>query len=134
MTSRANMETLIRATYAARVRGSLDDVMDNFATDAKVQIHARGTGQNTMSEPFQGTEVRPWMKTMIEVFEFKDWEEISLLIDGTKAALHWRARVLHTGTGKSDIFDAYDFFETRDGKIIGFQQSFDTALLIAISS
>ncbi len=134
MTSRTQIEDAIRSAYAARIRGDLDGVMAYFAADAEFEFNGRGTGFEAFSVPAKGADsIRSIMQAIIDTFRFEDWKEISLLIDGEHASLHWRARITNTRTGKADSFDVFDLISFHDGKISHFRQSTDTALVMALA-
>ena len=44
MTSRAQIEQVIDALYAARVQGNVDETIKNVAEDATMLINAKGVG------------------------------------------------------------------------------------------
>jgi ketosteroid isomerase-like protein len=135
MTDRSTIEDSIRSAYAARIRGDLDGVMAVFAPDAVFEFNGRGTGLQALSTPCCGTEVlRGTIQALIDTFRIDDWKEISLLVDGEKALLHWKGRVTNTTTGKADVFDVFDSLTFRDGKIENFQQSTDTALIMSLAA
>ena len=135
MTSRAHMEQTIRSLYAARVRGDLDGTVKDLAEDAVFSLNGRGTGVPAMSEDCCGkTAVRESVGQLIDNWRFDDWKETSLLIDGNKMALHWTARVTFAPTGKSATLEAVDMITFRDGKIVDFRQSTDTAMLMSLAS
>ena len=132
MTNRDMIAGLVRSTYAARVRGDLDGTMVGFADDAVFEFNGRSTGLPGMAGPVEGeAALRRVMQSFIDNFRFNDWQEISLIVDGDTAALHWRATVT-TKAGKSAVFDVFDLITVRDGKIATFRQSTDTALVKAL--
>lgn len=132
MTSRSHIEETIRSGYAARVRGDIEGTMEIFADDAVFRLNARGT---PLGEPATGKEsIRAAMQQLIDNWRFDDWQEQSLLIDGNKAFLHWTARVTFVPANKSETFDVFDVVEFRDGKVVHFQQSTDTALLMTLAA
>ena len=136
MTSRAEMEKSIRSLYVARVHGDLDGTLKDMADDATFGIHARGTGAPELSAPIKGpAAIRAAVGALIADWQFKDWKEIDLLVDADKekAVLHWRARVTNTKSKKSEIFYVFDVIKFRDGKIVDFQESTDTALMMSIA-
>jgi len=133
MTTRDEIESALRATYAARVRGDLDGTLAGFHPDVQFRLNGRGSGLAALSEVQRGqASLRPTLDGLIKAFRFDDWQEVALLVDGERAALHWRARVTSTASGKSDVFDVVDVCRFQDGKIIDFLQSFDTALAIKL--
>ena len=86
-----------------------------------------------MSAEVQGKEaLRPILKEFIDNFRFSDWQEVSFVVEGDKAALHWRANVTVTKSGRSARFDVFDFIILRDGKFVDFRRATDTARVQAM--
>lgn len=130
-----HIKQAIRAIYAARVAGNLDGIMAGFADDAVFQFNSDGAdlpgGKHTVS----GTaNIRPLMAGMIDNFRFTNWKEISLIAEGDQAALHWQADVDFAHAGRSARFDVFDFMTFRDGKIVRFRESTDTAKMKSLAS
>ena len=50
MTSRAQIEQMIDALYAARVQGNVDETIRNVAEDATMLINAKGIGLDTLRD------------------------------------------------------------------------------------
>lgn len=135
MTSRAHMEQAIRLLYVARIKGDLEGTMKDMADDAVFSFNGRGTGVPAMSQDCCGkTAVREVVEQLINNWRFDDWKETSLLVDGDKLALHWTARVTFVPTGKSATMEVVDLITYRDGKIVDFRQSTDTAMLMSVVS
>ncbi|MCW5738030.1 MAG: nuclear transport factor 2 family protein [Enhydrobacter sp.] len=135
MTNRAHMEQTVRSLYAARVRGDLDGTVRDLAEEAVFSLNGRGTGIAAMSEDCCGRPaVRESVRQLIENWRFDDWEETAFLIDGDRVALQWAARVTFVPTGKSATMQAVDMIAFRDGKIVEFRQSTDTAMLMSLAS
>jgi ketosteroid isomerase-like protein len=65
---------------------------------------------------------------LMEAFEFLDYEILSMVIDGAKAAVHWRARVRATASGREAVTELLDIVTFENGKIASFKQFCDTAL------
>src|SRR4029453_8869604 len=129
MTSREQIATTIRALYAARVRGDLDAVRKDISKDATFGLNGRGTGVPALGAASKGeAAIWPVLPEIINVLRVDNWKEPTPLVDGERAMLHWSARVTCTPTNKTEKFDVYDLITFRDGKIIDFRQSTDTAL------
>src|SRR5262249_2100679 len=109
MTTRNEIESALRGAYAARVRGDLEGTVAPFHPDVQFRLNGRGTSLAAMSDAQRGHgSLRPAIAELIKTFRFDDWTEIALLVDGERAALHWRARVTNTVSGKSDMLDVVD--------------------------
>lgn len=134
MTSRAQIEETIKSLYVARVKGDLDGTLRDIADDAVFGLHARGTGAPQLSAPIAGkASIKAAIGALIADWQFKDWQQIDLLVDGEKAMLHWRASVTNTKSNKSEVFDVFDVIKFRDGKIVDYQQSTDTAMMMRLA-
>jgi ketosteroid isomerase-like protein len=135
MTSRSQIEATIKSAYAARLKGDLEGTLKDFAEDCVFRLHGRGTGVPALSKPAVGkAEIRPVMRELIDMWRFDNLTQVSLLIDGEKAMLHSHARVTCIPTKKSDDFDVFDLITFRDGKIVDFRQSTDTALVMKLAT
>jgi transposase len=62
-------------------------------------------------------EYRPLLAIMVKTFKLSDQEILSLLIDGAKAAVHWRAKIFSRLTGTTVVTELVDMIEIRDGRI-----------------
>jgi ketosteroid isomerase-like protein len=131
MTSRSHIENAIRFLYAARVKGDLEGTLKDLAEEAVFRIN----GREFMSAPVTGkAAIRPVVQELIKHWRFEDWKECSLLVDGEKALLHWTARVTYTPTNKSENVETFDVVTFRDGKIVDYLQSTDTALVSSLAA
>ena len=91
-------------------------------------FNGEGVGLPNMGTAVRGKPaIRLLMTEFIDAFRMSDWEEVSLVVEGDKAALHWRGTVSFTQNGRSEKFDVVDLLTFRDGKIVYFRQSTDTA-------
>ena len=135
MANREHMEQSLRSLYAARLRGDVDGTVKDLAEDAVFSLNGRGTGVPALSQDCCGRPaIRDSVRQLIENWRFADWKEISLLSDGDKMAVHWTAEVMFVPTGKSTVFEGVDMITFRDGKIVEFRQSTDTAMMVSLAS
>jgi ketosteroid isomerase-like protein len=128
MTDSESIKSAIRSAYQARCRGDVDATLAYFADDIVFAFNGKGTGLPDMAAPIRGMAAyRSALIGLIEGFQLNDWKEISLVVEGDRAALHWRANVKFAASGRSELFDVFDFITCRDGKFVEFRQSTDTA-------
>jgi ketosteroid isomerase-like protein len=127
MASREETERTLREVYAARQRGDLDAIAGIFAPHARFQM--AGSNASPVAVRVEGAEeYRPLLAGMIKTFEVLDHQVVSMLIDGPKAAVQWRARMRSTVTGETVETDLFDLIEMEDGRIRSFLEFCDTAL------
>src|ERR1700687_5208908 len=127
MTSRDDIERTPRDTYAARQRGDLDAIAGIFAPHAR--FHMAGSNASPAATLAEGAEqYRPPLAGMIKTFEILEHKIVTMLIDGSQAAVQWRARMRSTVTGETVETDLFDLIEMEDGRILSFFEFFDTAL------
>jgi len=127
MTSREDIERTLRDVYAARQRGDLDAIGRVFAPHARFQM--AGSNASPVAVRVEGAEqYRPLLAGMMKTFEVLDHQIVSMLIDGSKAAVQWHARMRSTVTGETVETDLFDLIEMEDGRIRSFLEFCDTAL------
>jgi len=127
MTSRDQIERTLRDAYAARQRGDLDAIGQIFAPHARFQM--AGSSASPVATLAAGAgQYRALLAGMIKTFEVLDYQIASILIDGSKAAVQWRAKMRSAITGETVEMDLCDMIEIEDGQIVSFCEFCDTAL------
>lgn len=135
MTDRMHIETKVKALWDARLKEDVEGTLKDVAEDAVFEINARGTGVPGLSAPVVGkAAIAEALRELFAAWDFKDWRTVDFLIDGEAALVRWSARVVCTPTGKSDTIDCYDLIKFRDGKIVDYRQSTDSAMLMKLSA
>jgi ketosteroid isomerase-like protein len=127
MSDRAQMEKTLREAYAARKRGDLDTLGRIFAPHARFQM-AGSNASPIASKVVGAAEYRPLLAGMIRTFEILDYTIVSMLIDGSAAAVQWHAKMRSSITGQTVETDLFDLIEIEDGQIASFLEFCDTAL------
>jgi ketosteroid isomerase-like protein len=69
-------------------------------------------------------EFRPLLAIMIKSFKLSEQSILSMLIDGAKAAVHWRAKVHSRITGTTVMTELIDVVEVKDGRIASYTEFF----------
>jgi ketosteroid isomerase-like protein len=127
ISGREDMERTLRDAYAARQRGDLDALGRLFAPHARFQM--AGSSASPIATLVEGAEqYRPLLAGMIKTFEVLDHRIVSMLIDGSKAAVQWRAKMRSAVTGETVDTDLFDLIEMEGGRITSFLEFCDTAL------
>lgn len=118
----AQIERLMRALYAARARGDLAAVQALFAADAVFRI-ASGSLARPVTVKAEGVaEVRPLLALLIKTFKLADFRIVETRIEGSHAAVQWRANVRSRITGATTSTELIDVVEVRDGSIVDFDE------------
>lgn len=115
MTDRLEIDRLLRELYAARVRGDLDAVCRLFSNDAKFEIAGASHSSPIAVTRAGVNEFRPLLTLMIKTFKLSDHAILSIIIDGAKAAVHWRAKVHSRITGTIVPTELVDLVEVGSG-------------------
>jgi ketosteroid isomerase-like protein len=124
MTDRLEIEGLLRELYAARVRGDLEAMCRIFSHDAKFQIAGASQARPVAVTATGDYEFRPLMALLIKTFKLTDQTILSMIIDGVRAAAHWRAKVHSKVTGATVLTELIDLVEVRDGRIASYIEFF----------
>jgi len=124
MSDREAIEKLIRDLYTARVRGDLAAVYEKFTPSARFQIAGASHSTPVAVTADGAAEYRPLLAIMIKTFKLSDEEIMTLLIDGPKAAVHWRAKIFSRLTGTTVVTELVDMIEIREGRIGSYTEFF----------
>jgi len=124
MTDRLEIDGLLRGLYAARLRGDLDAVCRSFSDDAVFQIAGAGQVSPVSNRAVGVGEFRPLLAVMIKTFKLRDQVILAILIDGLKAAVHWRAGVYSRITGTMVLTEFVAIVEVRNGRIVSYLEFF----------
>jgi len=124
MTERSTTEARLRELYAARVRGDLAGVCACFSDEAQLRF-AGASGANPVAASARGAgEFRHLLAIMLKSFTLTEFATLSILVDGARAAVHWRARIHSRITGASVQTEFADLVELRDGRILSYTEFF----------
>jgi ketosteroid isomerase-like protein len=125
MTERAEIERLLLELYTARVRGDLAGVCATFTSDAYFQIGGASSHATPIAMQARGIgEFRPLLAIMIKSFKLTEQRILAMLIDGAKAAVHWRVKVHSRITGTTVLTELVDVVEIKDGRIASYTEFF----------
>jgi ketosteroid isomerase-like protein len=124
MTSRSAIDGLLRELYAARVRGDLQGVCALFSADARFEIAAASQGNPIAVNSHGAGEFRPLLTLLMRTFRITDHVILSMLIDGSKAAVHWQAKVYSRITGAIVPTEFMDMVEVQSGSIVSYIEFF----------
>ena len=125
MTERVEIERLLLELYTARVRGDLAAVCATFTNDANFQVAGASSTASPIAMKAVGVaEFRPLLAIMIKSFKLSEQSILSMLIDGAKAAVHWRAKVHSRITGTTVMTELIDIVEVKDGRIASYTEFF----------
>jgi len=127
MSDRGSVEKLLREAYEARVRGDIETIGRIFADNARFEI-AGSSQVSPIPARVEGAGIRPLLGQVIKTFQMSDLRILSMIIEGSKAAVHWRVKVRSSVTGETADTQLIDMIEVKDGRIVSFVEFCDTAL------
>ena len=128
MTDRVIIESMLREAYAARVAGDLEGTVRHFADDAVFELAGAKEASPVPVRCTGRQSLRSAMSGLIDAFEFGEHEILSLIVDGSRVAVHARVRVRSAATGEEAMTEIVDLLTIEDGKIASFTEFCDTAL------
>jgi ketosteroid isomerase-like protein len=128
MTDRSQMEKLLTEAYAARKRGDVEAVCACFADNPSFALAGERDTSPIAVRSTDGTTFRTLISGLINTFEWLDQQILSMIIDGSKAAVHWRGRIRSTLTGDEVVTELVDVVTVENGKIQSLIEFTDTAL------
>jgi ketosteroid isomerase-like protein len=122
--NRLEVEQIVKNLHAARVEGRLDVLTALFAADATFKIAGASDGKPIAIAAKGGAEVRAWLSVMMKTFKLARYELLSMVIEGSKAAAHWRVDIHSKITGVVVPTELVDLVEVSDGRITSYREFF----------
>lgn len=117
MTDRLQVERLVRELHAARVEGDLERLCRVLAPDARLRIAGSGDGKRIALDASGMSVIRPWLSVLVKTFKLSRYQLLSLTVEDSRAAAHWRVDIHSKITGVIVPTELVDVIEVRDGCI-----------------
>jgi ketosteroid isomerase-like protein len=124
MTDRRDMEQLLHELHAARIDARLEALCALFAEDAHFRIAGSSDSKPIAIDASGLDAIRPWLTTLVKTFKLTDYLLLSRIVEGQRAALHWRASIHSRITGSSVPTELVDLVEVRSGRIVSYVEFF----------
>lgn len=124
MTQRQEVEQPLRALHAARLEANLEQLCALFSSDARMRIQGTSDGKPIAIEARGAEQIRPWLSVLVKAFRLRDYQLLSLTIEGDRAAAHWRVNIHSKITGALVSTELVDLIEVRDGQITSYVEFF----------
>jgi ketosteroid isomerase-like protein len=123
MTDRT-IEQLLRQLHATRIEGQLDSLCALFADQASLRIAGTSDGKPIAIAATGIDAIRPWLSMLVKAFRLTGYENLSTVIDGARAAVHWRVDIHSKITGKMVPTELVDLVQVRDARIVSYTEFF----------
>lgn len=123
-TDRAAFERLLSELYDARAAGALEPLCALFGPEALFKISGSSDGKPIAISARGTQEVRSWLAVLVKTFRLTRHEIVSMVIDGDRAAVYWRASIHSRITGASVPTELVDLVEVRAGRIGSYVELF----------
>ena len=128
MTNRDEIERIVTQAYAARRNGDLDTLSKIFSDNAEFRMAGSPGASPVAATVIGGPQIKHALLEMITVFEWLDQKILTMIIEGSRAAVHWRGTIRSTATGESVETELMDIFGIENGQIASLTEFCDTAL------
>jgi ketosteroid isomerase-like protein len=122
--NRLEIEKLLQQVYAARTEGQLDKLCALFAADASFKIAGASDGKPIAIMARGAAEIRTWLGMMLKTFKLSRFQMLSVVIDGSRAAVHWQVDIHSKITGVIVPTELVDLVEVSDGRITTYREFF----------
>jgi ketosteroid isomerase-like protein len=124
MTDRAEVQGLLRRLHEGRVKGDLAGVLSTFSDDVRFRICGASDGKPIAITAEGVAQVRTWMTMLIKSFWLTDYATLAILVDGSRAAAHWRVTTHSRITGLEVPTELVDLVDVHAGKIVTYTEFF----------
>ena len=122
--NRLEIEQLLKELHAARTEGQLDRLSALFAPDASFKIAGASDGKPIAITAHGTREIRTWLAVMLKTFKLSRYQLLSVVIDGARAAVHWRVDIHSKITGVVVPTELVDLVEVSEGRITAYREFF----------
>jgi ketosteroid isomerase-like protein len=122
--NRLEIEQLLQELHAARTEGQLDRLCALFAPDASFRIAGASDGKPIAITAHGTREIRTWLAVMLKTFKLSRYQMLSVVIDGARAAAHWRVDIHSKITGVVVPTELVDLVEVSGGRITAYREFF----------
>ena len=122
--NRLEIEELLKELHAARTEGQLDRLCALFAPDASFKIAGASDGKPIAITAHGTKEIRTWLAVMLKTFKLSRYQLLSVVIDGARAAAHWRVDIHSKITGVVVPTELVDLVEVSGGRITAYREFF----------
>jgi ketosteroid isomerase-like protein len=126
--TKAEIEKAIRKLYAARVVGNIDAIMGAMAPDVDFALAGDPKASPVVGRLHGSDKLRSHLTKLVEGFRFNAYDIVSVVVEGSSAAVHARANITSAVTGQTVDMELADFIEFKDGSVNSFLQFCDTAM------
>src|ERR1700677_5024371 len=124
MTLKGAIDGVVRQLSTAPLRGEPQGVGAVFSADARFEIAADSQGNPIAVNSHGAGEFRPLLTLLMRTFRITNQVILSMLIDGSKAAVHWRANVYSRITGAIVPTEFMNMVEVQSGSISSYIEFF----------
>jgi ketosteroid isomerase-like protein len=124
VSERAVAERLIQQLHAARVGGDLAALCRLFAEEGRFEIAGASADKPVAIRAEGLAAFRPWLAMLLKVFRLSDYTLLSLIVEGPRAAAHWRANIYSKVTGITVATELVDLVELKDERIVSYNEFF----------
>ena len=122
--NRLEIEQLLKELHAARTEGQLDRLCALFAPDASFKIAGASDGKPIAITAHGTKEIRTWLAVMLKTFKLSRYQLLSVVIDGARAAAHWRVDIHSKITGVVVPTELVDLVDVSEGRITAYREFF----------
>jgi ketosteroid isomerase-like protein len=122
--NRLEVEKLLGEVYAARTEGQLDRLTALFTRDAAFKIAGASDGKPIAISAVGAAEIRTWLAVMLKTFKLSRFQVLSMVIEGSRATVHWRVDIHSKITGVVVPTELVDVVEVSGGKVSSYKEFF----------
>lgn len=124
MSEHSDVRPQLQELYAARIRGDLPAVCACFHEEAYLRFAGAGGSHPVAASAHGAKEFGHLLAIMLKSFKLAEFATLSVLVDGQRAAVHWRALVHSRITGTVVPTEFADLIEVRGGRIVSYIEFF----------
>jgi len=126
--TRDQIETKIRELYAKRLRNDAALITEYFAPGIRFALSGDPAASRIAGGVDCHKDLCTMMETLVATWRWRNVDFHAIIIDGNRAAVHYRLKVTHAPGGQTFETDIADVMTFSGDKIVEFIQFVDTAM------
>jgi ketosteroid isomerase-like protein len=129
MSSRDEIEAVVRESYALRCAGRLDGLMAMFGPDPRFRIAGDVIPGELTKEVRGREELRALLERLIQDWNWNDYRIDTVLVEGNRAVAHGKGTMRYVPNTEDIETETLDVLTISEGKIVDFLEFCDTHMV-----
>lgn len=131
---RASIAALVHEFYRCRLANDVDACLAFFAPNATLRVAGSPEASPIAGGTSDPESLPRLARSLVETWPWRAMDTESVIIDGNRAAVHYRVEAVFAPTGDTVTTEVMDLLSVKDDRIDSYVQFADTALVAELAA